>query len=152
MHDRKLNRYKYVNKILQQQNVLTNQKRLEVTRMKKMKFTKGKLAALVAAGCMVIALPVMAFNASYPYEVQNYNSMYLTGIRTQYSTVYLNTRPNTGGDVKIRLEGAANTSATFPYRTSRDDWAVAITPNEQLRIYAVSISTNTTKGILHVWD
>lgn len=120
--------------------------------MKKIKITKGKLVALVAAGCMAITLPAMAFNAMYPYEVQNYNSMYLVGLRTQYSTVYLNTRPNTGGDVKIRLEGAANTWVTFPYRTSRDDWAVTITPNEELRIYAESLSSNTTKGILHVWD
>lgn len=120
--------------------------------MKKIKLTKGKLAALIAAGCMAVTLPVLAFNTTYPYEVHDYNSMYLAGIKTQYSTVYLNTRPNTGGNVKIRLEGAANTSAVFPYHTSRDDWAVTITPNEQLRIYAEALSSVTTKGILHVWD
>lgn len=102
--------------------------------MKKIRLTKGKLAALVAAGCMVVALPVMAFNDRYNYAMDGYDSEYIAGVKSSKTTVYLNTRPSTGGDVEIILETAANAKATFPYRTARDDWKVTVKPGVQLDI------------------
>ncbi len=120
--------------------------------MKKFKLTKGKLAALVAAGCMVVALPVMAFNDRYNYAMDGYDSEYIAGVWPTKSVVYLNTRPASGGDVQIILDGAAKASATFPYRTSRADWKVTVTSGQQLDIWGHSLSSSTTYGVLHVWD
>lgn len=101
---------------------------------------------------MVVALPVMAFNDRYNYAMDGYDTEYVAGVWPTKTTVYLNTRPSTGGDVRIMLEGAANTLAIFPYRTARDDWRVSVTTGKQLDIWAHAESANTTLGVLHVWD
>lgn len=118
--------------------------------MKKMKLTKGKLAALIAVGCMVIALPAMAFYKTYPYAMDGYDTEIITALTPTATPVYFNTRPSSGGDVEIILEGASDKRATFPYRTSRDDWEVLVTPNTQLSIYGHALSQYTTIGVLHV--
>lgn len=101
---------------------------------------------------MAVALPVMAFNTTYSYAMDGYDSEYIAGVTSSKTTVYLNTRPASGGDVQIILEGAANTSAVFPYRTSRADWNVTVTRGRQLDIWGHALSSSTTYGTLHVWD
>lgn len=120
--------------------------------MKKRKLTKGKLAALVAAGCMVIALPVMAFNDRYNYSMDGYDTEYVAEVKPTKTTLFLNTRPASGGDVKIILGDSVSTSAIFPYRTARDDWRVPVTAGKTIDIWAHAESANTTYGVLHVWD
>lgn len=120
--------------------------------MNKIKLTKGKIAALVAVGCMAVSLPVQAFNEYYGYAFGPNENKPITNFVPGASKIYLNTRPSSGGQVEIILSGAANGSHTFPYQVSVDDWAVNVgNPGTKLYISGKAGELGSA-GSLHVWS
>ena len=120
--------------------------------MNKIKLTKGKIAALVAVGCMAVSLPVQAFNEYYGYAIGPNASKQIAGFVPGTSKIYLNTRPSSGGDVRIVLSGAAEGSHTFPYQVYVDDWAVNVENPATNLIIRGEAGDLGSAGSLHVWS
>lgn len=127
--------------------------RLENIRMRKSKMTRGKFAALVVASCMAVAVPVLAFDSTYPYNIAGTNSVTISQFAPKASTIYFNSRPASGGDLHVTLSGAASGGATFPYYTSRTPWKVSVaSPQSILNVQGEGTSSRGTAGLLHIWS
>lgn len=98
---------------------------------------KSKLKIAVVIGllcCMVFGMSVMAFNLNYPYSLGPNETKQIASFVPGASTIYINTRPNAGGNVTIYV---GNASSTFPYNASRQPWVVTgLNPDARIRIKA----------------
>lgn len=119
--------------------------------MLKRKMDKIKFMIAGVVCCLAIAMPVMAFSVSDPYAIGPNETKNIGNHVTGTTTIYINTRPSSGGDVKITLSGGASGSATFPYRTSRDPWKVTNVDKYSNVVINGTATSNGTAGVLTMW-
>lgn len=119
--------------------------------MLKGKMNKIKISIAGVLCCLAIAMPVMAFSISDSYAIGPNETKRIGSHTTGTTTIYLNTRPSSGGDVRITLSGGASGSTTFPYYTSRDPWKVTNVNATRNVIMDGSATSSGTAGVLTMW-
>lgn len=124
---------------------------MKFSKMKKVRVSKGKLAAVVAVCCIAIATPVFAFDEWYDYAIGPNDTETIARFVPGSSVLYLNSRPTSGGNLNVSLHGGGSGSTTFPYHTSRSPWQVNVNPSITLEIDGNATSYGTA-GSLHVWS
>jgi hypothetical protein len=99
-----------------------------------------------------MAVTAYAFDEDYDYAVGPNSTQSITSFVTGVSTIYLNTRPNSGGSITIKLSGAKTGSSTFPYQTNRPDWEVTgVNPSTTLTVKGTA-GNGGSAGTLHIWS
>lgn len=112
------------------------------------------LSGIVAVGLAVsmMAVTAYAFDEDYDYSIGPNSTGSITSFVTGCSTIYLNTRPDSGGSVTIKLSGAKTASSTFPYQTNRPDWEVNnVNPSTTLYVKGTA-GNGGSAGTLHIWS
>lgn len=121
--------------------------------MKKMKKkTKWKMiaAAIATAGFISTAGNALAFYENYHYSLGPNDEEMITHFVPGSRKIYLNTRPQNGGSLKVTLSGAASGSFTFPQAVAVPDWEVSVPyPDSYLTVTGKAPSTGVS-GYLRI--
>lgn len=118
------------------------------------KKTKWKItaAAIAMAGCISAAGNAMAFNQSYSYAIGPNDKEMIAYFVPGSSKIYLNTRPQNGGGLKVILSGAASASLSFPQAVAIPDCEVPVPrPSSYLTVTGEAQSTGVS-GSLRIWS
>ena len=118
--------------------------------MRKIMKRKIAVAAIAAVSCISIAGSALAFNNNYSYAIGPSDTKKIAEFTPGESTLYLNTRPTSGGGVTISLNDKTK-SFTFPAAVSVPDWKVSVEPSVNLKVKGTAPSTGVA-GILHIWS
>lgn len=121
--------------------------------MKRFKLSKKGLAAVAAASCLAVSIPVMAFDSTYPYDIPSDTQTEIVRLIPGANTIYLNSRPTGGGNLHVTLSGAASGSHMFSYNVSTSPWEVSVSsPDAYLIVYGSGSPGMSTRGSLHIWS
>ena len=80
---------------------------------------KRTIVVVAVILCFVCNMTAMAFSRADDYAIGPNETEMIASYVPGTSVVRLNTRPRSGGELTVTLNGAVNASASFPYYTSR---------------------------------
>lgn len=114
-----------------------------------------KILAVAMAGAILAGTAgtaMAAYNRYDPYAISPNATKRITHYVPGESTIYIQTRPDAGGDLRVTLSGAKSASAIFPYYTTRNAWKVTgVKKNATLYIDGTATSGGTS-GRLRSWS